>query len=224
MATNLDLQEQEQLDQLKAFWSRYGNLISWTLTLVLAGFAAWNGWNWWQAKQALQASAMFDELDRAVQAGDADKAAKVFGDMKDKYAGTTYTQQGGLLTAKLQADKGKADDAQATLGWVADKAGDDEYRALAHLRLAGLLLDKKAYDEALKQLDAVSSAPFAGLVEDRRGDILAAQGKKAEAIKAYQAAWKAMDTQLEYRRVVDAKLTALGAAPEAEKPASGAAA
>lgn len=224
MATNLDLQEQEQLDQLKAFWSRYGNLITWTLTLVLAGFAAWNGWNWWQAKQALQASAMFDELDRAVQAGDADKAAKVFADMKDKYAGTTYTQQGGLLTAKLQADKGKADDAQATLGWVADKAGDDEYRALAHLRLAGLLLDKKAYDEALKQLDAVSSAPFAGLVEDRRGDILAAQGKKSEAIKAYQAAWKAMDTQLEYRRVVDAKLTALGAAPEAEKPASGSAA
>lgn len=221
MATNLDLQEQEQLDQLKAFWGRYGNLITWTLTLVLAGFAAWNGWNWWQAKQALAASAMFDELDRAVQAGDADKAARVFGDMKDKYAGTTYTQQGGLLTAKLQADKGKPDDAQATLGWVADKAGDDEYRALAHLRLAGLLLDKKAYDEALKQLDAVNSAPFTGLVEDRRGDVLAAQGKKAEAVKAYQAAWKAMDAQLEYRRVVDAKLTALGAAPEADKPASG---
>ncbi|HSI60205.1 MAG TPA: tetratricopeptide repeat protein [Ideonella sp.] len=221
MATHLDLQEQEQLDELKAFWRNYGNLITWTLTLVLAAFAAWNGWNWWQGKQAVQASAMFDELDRVVQAGDADKANAVFNDLKERYGSTAYAQQAGLLTAKLQLEKGKADAAQATLGWVADKAGDDEYRALAHLRLAGLLLDKKAYDEALKQLDAVSSPTFLGLVEDRRGDVLLAQGKKPEAIKAYQAAWKAMDAQLEYRRIVDAKLTSLGAAPEADKPASG---
>lgn len=221
MATNLNLQDQEQLDELKAFWGNYGNLITWTITLVLAAFAAWNGWNWWQGKQAVAASAMYDEFDRFAQAGDADKAARSFGDLKEKYAGTTYAQQAGLLTAKLQLEKGKTDDAQATLTWVADKASEDEYRALAHLRLAGLLLDKKSYDEALKQLDAVASPTFASLVDDRRGDVLLAQGKKPEAIKAYQAAWKAMEETLEYRRVVDAKLTSLGAAPEAAKPASG---
>jgi predicted negative regulator of RcsB-dependent stress response len=73
MATNLDLQEQEQLDELKAFWKQYGNLITWTLTLILAGFAAWNGWNWWQREQGAKAGAMFDDLDRAVQAGNADR-------------------------------------------------------------------------------------------------------------------------------------------------------
>ena len=36
MATHLDLEEQEQLDQLKAFWNQYGNLISGVL-IVLAG-------------------------------------------------------------------------------------------------------------------------------------------------------------------------------------------
>ena len=48
MATHLDLQEQEQIDDLKAFWKQYGDLITWTLVIVLAAFAAWNGWNTWQ--------------------------------------------------------------------------------------------------------------------------------------------------------------------------------
>ena len=35
MASHLDLEEQEQLDQLKHFWKQYGNLITWVLVLVL---------------------------------------------------------------------------------------------------------------------------------------------------------------------------------------------
>jgi predicted negative regulator of RcsB-dependent stress response len=215
MASNLDLQEQEQLDELKAFWKQYGNLITWGLTLVLAAFAAFNGWNWWQREQGAKAGAMFDELDRAVQAANAEQAGRVFNDMKERYARTTYTAQAGLLAGKLQADKGQADAAQASLAWVAENASNEEYKALAHLRLAALLLDKKAYDEALKELDGVKSPEFAALADDRRGDVLMAQGKKDEAVKAFQSAWKAMNEQLDYRRVVESKLTLLGAAPEA---------
>jgi len=83
------------------------------------------------------------------------------------------------------------------------------------LRLAGLLLQAKDYDAALKQLDAAKAPTFAALVADRRGDVLLAQGKADEARVAYQAAWKAMDEKVEYRRLIDAKLTALGAAPKA---------
>lgn len=221
MASNLDLQEQEQLDELKAFWNRYGNLITWTLTLVLAAFAAWNGWNWWERQQGAKASAMFEEFDRAVQAGNAEQAGRVFNDLKDRYARTVYAQQAGLLAAKLQADKNQADAAQASLTWVAEQGKDEEYQALARLRLAGLLLDKKAYDEALKQLDAVKSPEFAPLADDRRGDVLLASGKKDEAVKAFQAAWKAMSDKTDYRRIVESKLTSLGAAPEADAAASG---
>jgi predicted negative regulator of RcsB-dependent stress response len=215
MATNLDLQEQEQLDELKAFWQQHGNLITWTLTLILAAFAAWNGWNWYQREQSAKASAMFEELDNAVAAGDADRAGRVFGDLKERFARTTYTQQAGLIAAKLQADKGQADDAAASLGWVADNAANDDYKALARLRLAGLLIDKKAYDEALKQLAGVTQPAFAALADDRRGDVLLAQGKAAEAVTAWQAAYKAMDEKQDYRRVIEAKLTARAAAPEA---------
>jgi len=222
MATNLDLQEQEQLDEIKAFWKQYGNLITWVITLVLAGFAAWNGWNWWQGKQAVGASAMFDELDRAAQGGDAERAGRVFNDLKDRFGRTTYAAQGGLLAARVQAEKGQVDAAQASLAWVADKAGDAGYKALAHLRLAAVMLDKKAYDEALKELDAVTAPEYAALAQDRRGDVFLAQGKKTEAATAWLAAWKGLGETLDYRRVVEAKLNTLGVAPVADVAASGA--
>ena len=215
MATHLDLEEQEQLDQLKSFWKQYGNLITWALIVVLGGYAAWNGWNWWQRDQAVKAGAMYDELDRAAQAGDADKAGRVFADMKERFPRTTFTAQGGLLAARTQFDKGQADNARATLGWVAENAREDEIRTLARLRMAGVLLDEKKFDEALKQLEAATAKAFEGLVADRRGDILLAQGKTEDAKAAYNAAWKSLDARVEYRRLVDAKLTALGAAPAA---------
>jgi len=213
MATALDLQEQEQLDELKAFWKQYGNLITWAITLVLLAFAGWNAWGWYQRDQAAKAASMFEELDKAAAAGDADKAGRILGDLKGRFGGTTYAEQGALLTARVQYDKGQADAAKATLAWVADNAAEDEYRSIARLRLAGVLIEAKQYDEALKQLDGAKSAPFAALVADRRGDVLLAQGKPEEAKTAYQAAYKALDAKMDYRRLVEAKLTALGAAP-----------
>lgn len=222
MATQLDLQEQEQLDALKAFWKTYGNLVTWLLILVLAAFAGWNGWNWWQRDQALKAGAMFDELERAAVSGDVDKTGRIFGDLKERYPRTAFAQQGGLATAKIQFDKGQVDAAKGTLTWLADNASEDEVRTIARLRLAGILTDGKKFEEALKQLDGAKAAGFEALVHDRRGDVLGAMGKPAEARAAYQAAWAAMDEKVEYRRLVDAKLTALGAAPAASA-ASGAA-
>ncbi len=222
MATHLDLEEQEQLDQLKAFWKRYGNLLTWLLIAVLGAYAAWNGWSWYQRDQAEKSSAMFDQLDKAAQAGDAAQAGRVFADMKERYPRTAFTEQGGLLTAKVQLDKGQADAALVTLAWVGANAAEVEYQTIAKLRAAGILLDQKKYDEALKQLDGASAPDFSALVNDRRGDVLLAQGKKDDAKAAYAKAWQAMDAAIGYRRLIEAKLTALGAAPvDAVKAAEG---
>jgi len=217
MATNLDLEEQEQLDELKAFWKKYGNPITWLLVVALGSYAAWNGWNWYQRDQAVKAGAMYDQLDKAVQAGDVDQAGRVFADLKGRYPGTAFTEQAGLLTAKLQFEKGKADDALASLAWVEANATEGEYQTVARLRAAGVLLDQKKYDEALKRLDAIvlkdGAAEFGALVADRRGDVLLAQGKPDDAKAAYTKAWQAMDAKVDYRRLIEAKLTSLGAAP-----------
>ena len=213
MATQLNLEEQEQLDSLKAFWNKQGSLITWTLVLVLGGFAGWNGWNYWQREQAVKAGAMFEDLDRAAAAGDAEKTARVFADMQQRFPKVSITQQGGLTAAKLQVDKGQADAAKASLTWVAENGAEEEIRSIARLRLAAVLADAKQFDEALKVLEASKSPEFTALVADRRGDVLMAQGKTDEARNAWQAAYAAMDVKVDYRRLIEAKLTSIGAAP-----------
>jgi predicted negative regulator of RcsB-dependent stress response len=213
MATPLDLQEQEQLDAIKSFWKQYGNLITWTLVLALGGFAAWNGWNWYQRDQGVKAGAMFDELDRSVQAGDVERSAKIFADLQARYPAAKWTAQGGLMLARLQLDKGQADAATAVLRWLGEKSDDEGLRALAALRLAGLELDAKRWDEALKALEAANVKGFEALTADRRGDVLLAQGKPQQAADAFLLAWKGLPETVEYRRVVEAKLNALGVAP-----------
>jgi predicted negative regulator of RcsB-dependent stress response len=221
MAQQLDLQEQEQIDALKAFWAKYGNLIMWTLTLVLALFAAWTWWQKMERDKASVASTMYGELQSAAAAGDAKRAGQILGDMKSKAAKTTYTQLGALLAAKTQADKGDTADATANLQWVAQN-GNDENAAVAHLRLAGLLADARKYDDALKELALVKPASFAALVADRRGDIALAQGQKDAAVKDGKLAYDGLPETAQYRILVQAKLTAQGAAPAASA-ASGAA-
>lgn len=216
MASHLDLEEQEQLDQLKHFWNKYGNLISGVAIVVFGSIAAWNGWTWWQNRQAAQASALHGELERAAQAGELDRVQRALADLREQFGGTTYAQQGGLLAAQALAQGGKAEEALAALRVVAEKAGDDGYQAVARLRLSGLLADAKKYDEALQQLTGKLPAQFEGLAADRRGDILLLQGKKAEALAEYQKAVKAVDERADYRRLVEVKIAALGGQPAAK--------
>lgn len=214
MASHLDLEEQEQLDELKHFWKRWGDLISWLLIAVLAGYAAWMTWQYWSNKQALQSSAMYDTVERAAQAGDMAMLDRSVADIKDKFASTSYAQQAVLLAARVYQDKDRATDAKTQLNWVVDKAGDPGYQALARLRLAALLIEEKAYDQARQQLSVKAPTSFEPLFADRLGDIDMLQGKSADAVKQYQKAWKGLEPSAEYRRLVAVKLAALGADPE----------
>lgn len=220
MAKHLDLEEQEQLDQLKHFWKQYGDLITWVLIAVFGSIAAWNGWQYWQRNQAAQSAAMYDAVERAATSADMARLERSLADMKDKFPGTTFAQQAALLAAKTFYDKGNVEAAKSALTWVADKASDEGYRALARIRLSGLLLDTKAYDDALKQLAGSFPVEFAALVADRKGDIHLLQGKKAEAQAEYTAAYKALDERADYRRLVEIKLNALGVDPKALVPAA----
>jgi predicted negative regulator of RcsB-dependent stress response len=212
---HLDLEEQEQLDQFKHFWAQYGGLITWALIVLLALYAGWNGWNYWQNKQAVQATALYEEVERIAASGDATRLDRALGDMKDKFGRTAQAQQALLLGAAVHATAGRSDAARAALSWVAEEGRDAGYQAVARLRLAGLLLDAKSYDEALKQLTASFPAEFTALAADRRGDVYLAQGKKAEAGAEYQKAWAGLDAASSYRQVVDVKLATLGLTPAA---------
>lgn len=219
MARHLDLEEQEQLDALKAFWDRWGNLISWVLIVVMGAYAAWNGWNYWQRRQGTLASALYGELEQGADAGDAARVERVLADLKERYGGTTYAGYGALLAAKVFHEKDKPAEAKAALAWVADKGPNDGMQAVARLRLASLQLGEKAADDALKTLSAPFPAAFVPLAADLRGDVLLQQGKRSEAAAEFGRAYQGLGSdRADYRRLVGIKLNALGIDPEAASP------
>jgi predicted negative regulator of RcsB-dependent stress response len=214
MATHLDLEEQEQLDQLKHFWNTWGTLISSVVLAVAVALAGWNGYQYWQNRQANQAAALFDALEVAVRAGDQSRMDQAFVDIKANYAGTTQASQAGLAMAKALAEAGNNGGAKEALAWVAAQSGDEGLKALARLRLASVLMDEKSYAEALQQLSAAVPVEFEGAFADRRGDIYLLQDNRAQAIAEYARAYKSWEDNVEYRRLVQVKLGALGVSPE----------
>jgi predicted negative regulator of RcsB-dependent stress response len=215
MAKALDLEEQEQLDQIKHFWKKYGNLISWVLIVILGGFAAWNGYQYWQRDQAAKAAVLFDEVERSATAGDLARVQRSLADIQDKYSGTLFAHQASLLAAKFLSAQGKSVEAQAALKWVVGAAPEPAYRDIARLRLSALLLDAGSFDDALAQLAQPVVPSLMGLASDLKGDILTAKDQKSEALTAYKKAWDELSEIPDYRRLVEAKLNALGVDPQA---------
>lgn len=207
-----DLEEQEQIDSLKTWWKMYGNLVTGAVVAASLAVVGWQGWNWYQRGQAAQAAAVYGALEQAVMARDGQRVKTIAGELTEKFSGTAYAALGALTAAKASFEAGDLKTAQLQLAWAADH-GKDEIRDVARLRLAAVLLDDKAYEEALKQLDAAHAPAFAARFAELKGDVLVAQGKKAEARNAYQAALDKLDGKSgPYRDVLQEKIDGLGEA------------
>lgn len=209
-----DHQEQEQLDSFKAFWSKYGSIITWVLIVALGSYAGYNYWKSHKRNQTVEASALYDELQTALVANDNAKVQRVAADIRAKYDATAYAQMAAFGAAKTAFEANDLKTAKTQLQWVLDH-GNDEYKSIARIRLAGVLLDEKAYDEGLKVLSADVPVAFAGALADRRGDLLMAQNKVAEARAAYQEALQKSDAKSPGRQLIQLKLDAIGGAKAA---------
>ncbi|HEX4883292.1 MAG TPA: tetratricopeptide repeat protein [Casimicrobiaceae bacterium] len=216
-----DLEEQEKIDDLKAWWKQWGNAITWAVIAVCVAYIGVQGWRWYQAKQAEEAAVLYGAVAAGTRDKDVPKARDAMAQLSSKFGGSGYAPRGALLFAKLLWDTGDKAGAKAQLQWVIDRATDDELKAVARYRLAEALLDDKSYDQALAALDAKHPEPFAGLYGDLRGDALAAAGRTQEARAAYQAALAKLDPKSVYRNYVQVKLDALGGAPEPVASAGG---
>lgn len=213
MATqHLDLDEQEQIANIKYFWQKWGAIITSVITVVALSYVGWTGWQWYQNSQAQKSAVLFEELSKAAAAGDMAKTDRVFADMKDKFGGTAYTAQAALLDARMNYDKGNIEPAKAALQWLSGSSAESAYKDLARLRLAGLLIEGKNYAEAEKILTSDISKPFAALAADRLGDSLTLQNKPEEAKTQYLKAYAGLEvgSNNEYKKMVEVKLARLG--------------
>jgi predicted negative regulator of RcsB-dependent stress response len=205
-----DLEEQEQIDALKAWWRQNGRLLIVAAVAAVAAAGAVSAWRYYKDSQAGQASQLYATLEKAMRAKDSKQIKEVATQLIDKYGGTPYGAMAALAEAKADFDAGDLAGAGRRLEWAAEHGRDDEVRAVAQLRLAGVRLDEKKYDEALKLLEAKHPDAFAGMYADTRGDALLALGKGTEAKAAYQLALEKLPPQSSYRLLVQLKLDGLG--------------
>ena len=213
----LDLEEQEQLDSLKAFWEKYRSVIMGLVTAVLFVFAAYNGWQWWKNSQATEAGKLYETMMGSIEKGNKEQSMQAADDLQKQFAGTSYAPMASLIAAKLAADAGDAAKSQAYLRWVAEKAANDGYKALGKLRLATALMDEgsaKSLAEADAILKGKPTLGFEPLWLERRGDWYLVQGKNAAARKSYSQAWKLLEKSKEFpqeaRSLLKVKLDAVG--------------
>ena len=207
-----DLDEQEKLGDLKAWWTTYGNYVTTAITVVALLVAANQGWKWWTGKQANEASTLYFALSDAVGKNDTAKAKDAVAQLEEKFPGTGYAPRGALLAAKAAFDAGDLATAKTQLEWVVANSKEDELKSIARLRLAAVLIDQKQFDAALAALEGKYSESFAGLFLDMKGDVFTLQGKAADAKTAYEAALAKLDSKGSQKQYTQLKLDAAAAA------------
>jgi predicted negative regulator of RcsB-dependent stress response len=207
----LDLEEQEQVEELKAWWKQHGGLITAAVVAAALTFAGWQGWRWYQASQAAHASTLYETLSRAAQANDAKALRDAAGTLVESYPRTLYASMGALVAARYYFDRSDLKTAKAQLQWVMERSPSRDFKDLARLRLATVLLDETAYDEALKLLDAAPAPAYEAQYAALRGDLLVAKNQAAEARAAYKLALEKADGRDgAFQESVRMRLEALG--------------
>ena len=204
-----DLEEQEQLDEFKAWWKKNGSM---AINLVLAGlvvYAAWQGYHYYQNKKAVEAS----ELYQALVVTDINKTAEIktqSAKLMDSFSGTPYAGRAAVFAAKANFSANDDKSAKSQLEWATKNAKESAIKAIASLQLASILFEEKSYDEAQKVLLNISDKGYEGLKANMQGDIFLAQGKQAEAKKAYEIALQSLDAQGKLHQYTRQKLESLG--------------
>ncbi len=207
----LDLEEQEQVAELKAWWQQHGTLIVAAIVALALALAGWQAWRWYQASQATRAGVLYDALGRGAAAGDAKAVRDASGALIESYSGTLYATMGALTAARFYFDHDDAKSAKLQLQWAVEHSPSDDFRDLARLRLAALLVEEKAYDEALRELEQAHGAAYDAQYAALKGDALVAKNDAAQARAAYKLALEKADSgNAAFRESVRMRLEALG--------------
>jgi predicted negative regulator of RcsB-dependent stress response len=211
---HFNLEEQEQLAELKAWWKQYGKWLIAILILILLSYTSYTTWNWWQSRSSLAASKLYDTMLISAQKQDVPGVLRATKDIQEQFSSTSYAGMAGLVAAQVANSSGDMGAAEQQLRWTMSKASSDAHRDVARARLVSLLIDKPDFAEAEKVASTSVSKAFEPLLLERRGDVQLAQQKMAEARQFYQQAWdklsKNPDAADEAKRLLKIKLDAVG--------------
>ena len=180
--------EEEQLEEMRAWWSENGTYVIVGVGIAILG---WFGYNYQQdAKLDAQAeaSALYDTLADHVVDGKLEEAEVIVAEIDEEYAGTAYVGQSKLAMARLYMDKNRDEDAANVLRELLELQGLEELKLVAAIRLSKILLYQDKAEEALAVVEGSDSEAFAARFAEARGDALVALERFDEAREAYLAA------------------------------------
>jgi predicted negative regulator of RcsB-dependent stress response len=180
--------EEEQVEAIKDWWKENGRSVIIGVALALALVFGWRYWQDSTRAQAEAASTQYQMLLERLDAGEGREVVEIARRIIAEHATTPYAALASLSLAQQAVDQGDLDGAAAHLRWVMENAKVGEVRTLAQVRLARVLVTQGRTDEALQQVAGMAGGSFAALAEEVKGDAYLAQGRRAEALRAYQAA------------------------------------
>jgi predicted negative regulator of RcsB-dependent stress response len=205
----LDLEEQEQVDELKALWKKYGSYITRVVIAFFVFYALFQGWGYYQTKQSLGASEAYQSIV-VLDEKNTKEIMQKSENLIDSYSGTPYAGRAAILFAKASYLQGNKDEAKKKLEWAASHAKESATESIALIQLSQIFFEEKKYEDALKRVDDVDNEGYLGLSNDLKGDIFNALGKKDDAKKAYQEALKRFGPKDSYSKFTQEKLESLG--------------
>ncbi len=182
------LSEKEQIEQMRAWWSDYGNYV---IAGVLLGALVLAGFNYQRSSQReaeLAASALYDTLTDHVVDGKLDDAQATAGELLAQFPDSPYAAQSQLAMARLYMDQNRDQDAADALRDLLAGDADDAFRHVARVRLGKILLYQDKADDVIALLGDEDSGAFAARYADVLGDAYVMLGRFDAARGAYERA------------------------------------
>lgn len=182
--------EEEQIEAIKKWWSRYGNAVIGALLVILIAYFGWNFYQGSVQSKREAASEVYSELLSLTESGDStpQQRSELIETLKSDYSGTTYAVYAALQGAKDAVEQDNLDGALTELNWALERA-DADLKPVVQVRKARVQFANDQLDEALATLEQIDAEGFAVVTNELKGDILAAQGQSDQARASYQRAF-----------------------------------
>lgn len=180
--------EEEQLESIKKWWKRYGNMVTLALSVILFAVAGYRYLTWHQDKLTQQASIAYEQMMLALSNHNNNAVKSYANELINEHGKTVYADVAHMTLAKIYVSKNKLDKAQAELRVVADNSKMLSLKQIAKIRIARIFASGKSYTNALNELSRVEDPTYLPVINELKGDIYGATGKYQEALNSYRQA------------------------------------
>jgi predicted negative regulator of RcsB-dependent stress response len=180
--------EDEQLEVIKKWWKRYGNIITVFLSLILLCIVGYRYMHWHEDKLTQQASIAYENMMVALSNQNVKSVRSYANELIKDYSDSVYADAAHMVLAKIYVSKDKLNQAREELMIVANKSHMPALKQIAKIRIARILAADKSYTNALNELSAINDDTYLPIINELKGDIYGATGQYQEAIAAYHLA------------------------------------